>query len=72
MATIARHPRLFHLEPRATRRARARSRARAGSEAEERPLWVTIALLYASLAVIVGVVIALVFASSWLVAGHPY
>jgi len=44
----------------------------APAEHVERPLWATIALLYVSLAVVVGVVLGLVFVVSWLAAGQPY
>jgi hypothetical protein len=39
---------------------------------EERPLWQTIALLYAAVALVVCAVLALAFVIPWLVTGSPY
>jgi hypothetical protein len=39
---------------------------------EERPLWRVVATLYAAVALIVVLVVALVFVVSWIAAGDPY
>jgi hypothetical protein len=38
----------------------------------ERPLWQQIVMLYAAVGLVVALVIALVFASAWVVSGAPY
>jgi hypothetical protein len=62
MATLARHHRALA--------ARRPSRlARAGRPRAEWPLWLQIAVLYGTLAVIVCLVIGLCFVTAWLVTG---
>jgi hypothetical protein len=61
MTTLARHHRVLVRKP--SRLARAR-RPRA-----EWPLWLQIAVLYSTLVLLVGFVIALCFVTAWLVTG---
>jgi hypothetical protein len=62
---------VIHLEPPSTPRVQ-QAFPRQVPNMDERPLWQLVVTLYAAVALIVVVVVALVFVVSWIAAGHPY